>query len=1141
MNNVNLQDANERQRALDPTTSFIVQAPAGSGKTELLTQRFLVLLGNVKQPEEILAITFTKKSAGEMRARIIKALKNAVENPEPLSAHEKQTWTLAKKALQRNISLDWNLLDNPNRLQIQTIDSFNASLTRQLPLLSHFGAPLELADDATFLYREAVQEFLSHLEENFAWVTAIEKLLLHMDNDLAKVENLLVHMLAKRDQWLPYIIANVNNPELRNTLETSLKNIVTDTLSTLQECFPSDLQEEVLQLSHFATANLHKEQLACFPGKSINEKSQWNFLAEFLLTKDNTFRKSINKKQGFPAPSEALNSEQKALFTHYKNRMLTVLENLSNEMELQAAFADLAALPEERYYDFQWSTLDALHDILRVVVAQLKLVFQQHGKIDYIENALAALTALGTDETPTDITLALDYRLQHILIDEFQDTSNGQYRLLEKLITGWETGDGRTLFVVGDPMQSIYRFREAEVGLFIRARQHGISHLKLEPLTLSVNFRSIPGVVNWVNENFSKVLPPFEDIASGAVSYSQSIACRSSNDATQAVQLHAFVDSDEQLQAAAIIRTIQASQKNCPQDKIAILVRSRSILHTIIKHLKNANLSFRALDIEPLTTRPVIQDLMALTRALLHPADRIAWLTVLRAPWCGLTLSDLLILAGDKTKQIIWEQLKSNDIFIKLTKNGQQRLSRCLPIFEISLAERRRYNLREWVEYTWLNLGGPACVEQSSDLDDANAYFNLLDKLDEANDLADLKILHESINKLYAAPNNHANDGLQIMTMHNAKGLEFDIVILPHLERKASQDDKQLMLWMERPRSNDSSDLVLAPIQAVGEKENLIYDYIKRQNDIKTKYENGRLLYVAATRAKKQLHMFFNLEKAKNEIKTPTNNSLLQKLWPSIEQQVKDNYSTHVVSHEITPEENNEKINQIKRLSLDWNNLLTENKLAAGIGFHQKKSGFLLPQNNPRYIGTLIHQILQQIAQHNIAWWQDQSLINQQTYIKNQFLQLGMLKNDIDTSSAIVEKAIQNTLNDKRGQWILLSHNEAKSELPLTYLKPSSSLQQAHNLIIDRTFIDENGVRWIIDYKSSSNDDSDLESFLELEKSTYAKQLQEYCLALRELDSRPIKVGLYFPLIPAWREWEFERGQMQDHDSSLMTGLNTRS
>lgn len=1132
MNLSELHDAKERLRALDPAQSFIVQAPAGSGKTELLTQRYLVLLSCVKQPEEVLAITFTKKSASEMRARIIKALMSANTDPEPDSPHSKQTWLLARQALFRNQALDWNLLDNPNRLQIQTIDSFNASLTRRLPLLSNFGAPLDIADDANSLYREAVQEFLSHLEEDFTWANAIEKLLLHMDNDLANVEKLLINMLAKRDQWLPYIANNTANPELRKTLETHLGHVVTDNLTLLNQLFPKEYASEMIALAKFAAHNLRQSQsdspvvhcadLTELPGSSIIDKKSWLGLASLLLTKSkpNDWRKSFTNTDGFPAPSNAKNAEEKQHLNDIKLRLKTLMDGLSQHDELHHALKELNLLPDPFYYDAQWETLDALHDILRIVVAQLKVIFQQRGKIDYIENALAALVALGNDETPTDMTLALDYRIQHILIDEFQDTSNNQYRLLDRLTTGWQPGDGRTLFVVGDPMQSIYRFREAEVGLFIRARQQGISHLILEPLTLSVNFRSIPGIVTWVNEHFAKVFPSFEDISSGAVSYSPSTTSKADQKKEIPVKLHPFINADDHTQANAIIRIIQTTKREHPEEKIAILVRSRTHLKAIIPALKAANLPFRALDIEPLTTRAIIQDLLALTRALLHPADRIAWLAILRAPWCGLSLSDLLIIAGDRNKPIIWEQLQSNEIQIKLSLNGQKALARIIPILEIALAERRRYSLRQWLEYTWLQIGGPACAAQSIDLEDAYAYFNLLEQLDEASDLTDLKKLTDAINKLYAAPNNHSNDYLQIMTIHNAKGLEFDTVILPHLERKASNDDKQLLQWMERPRSNANNDLILAPIHAVGEERNLIYDYIKRQHDIKTEYENGRLLYVAATRAKKNLHLFFNLKSKENnttEVKEPVNNSLLQKLWPAIHHSIKENYSQSAT--ELEPKMDNiQKKSTLRRLANHWSSPLSENLFLDPSGYHAKKSGFQLPDNNPKLIGILIHQILQYISKQGSAWWQDQSLKSQEAYMKNHLLQAGMLEIDLLAAISMIHQAITNALNDSRGQWILKNHTEAKTELPITMVidgKPTK-------LIIDRTFIDDTGTRWIIDYKASDYPDDNLETFLQTQQKRYENQLWEYYQALREMDPRPIRVGLYFPLIPAWREWSFE-------------------
>jgi len=114
-------DQPQRDAALDPQRSFIVQAPAGSGKTALLTQRFLRLLATVEQPEEIVAITFTRKAAAEMRGRILKALESA-RGSEPKEAWERGTWRLARSALQHADERGWRLGENPQRLRVRTID-----------------------------------------------------------------------------------------------------------------------------------------------------------------------------------------------------------------------------------------------------------------------------------------------------------------------------------------------------------------------------------------------------------------------------------------------------------------------------------------------------------------------------------------------------------------------------------------------------------------------------------------------------------------------------------------------------------------------------------------------------------------------------------------------------------------------------------------------------------------------------------------------------------------------------------------------------------------------------------------------------------------------------------------------------------
>ena len=137
-------DQEARDRALDVTGSFIVQAPAGSGKTELLIQRCLALLATLDAPEGLLAITFTRKAAAEMRGRILDALRDAHTPAGELTNAERRTRELAHAALAADARHGWRLLANPNRLRIQTIDALNLGLARRLPVLSGLGHGLDV-------------------------------------------------------------------------------------------------------------------------------------------------------------------------------------------------------------------------------------------------------------------------------------------------------------------------------------------------------------------------------------------------------------------------------------------------------------------------------------------------------------------------------------------------------------------------------------------------------------------------------------------------------------------------------------------------------------------------------------------------------------------------------------------------------------------------------------------------------------------------------------------------------------------------------------------------------------------------------------------------------------------------------------
>ncbi len=1121
-------DEKERELALDPTHSFIVQAPAGSGKTELLTQRFLVLLTQAKIPEEIIAITFTKKSAAEMRARIIKALNNAHHSAEPLEPHAKKTWRMAKLVLKRDKNLNWHLLENPNRLRIQTIDSFNAYLTKQLPMLSQFGAAPSITDDAMSLYRQAVTALLSHLENTSTITESISVLLSYLDNDLNTLQSLLIKMLSARDQWLPHLMLGSSATDdnfLRKQLETTLESITSEILSTLCNYFPNELYTETLLLADYAAYHLtdkqnnisHCKQLTRFPSNNITDKNIWLGFAELFLTKEYEFRKKIDKTIGFRAPSSAKNSDEKNRLSDLKKRMEALIKALSEHSQLKIAFEKLQKAPLIFYRETEWQMLKALFNILKMAVAELRITFQEHGKIDYIENALAALQALGTDDDPTDTTLALDHQIHHILIDEFQDTSKTQYNLIKKLTIGWEQNDNRTLFLVGDPMQSIYRFREAEVGLFIRTLQNGLGNIKLQALKLSVNFRSDTGIVNWVNQHFVHVFPKFNDMTVGAVTFSPSTA-KKIGDTLDPVTLNAFLKEETISQEAlAIVELIRHLKKASPTDTIAILVRSRTHLTHIIPALKNANLFFSAIDIDPLSTRPVISDLLALMQALLNPADRIAWLAILRAPWLGLTLNDLLIIAGDHSHSILWERLQSKDILKNLSIAGQQRLVHFMKILTHKMAERGRLSMRLWLESTWLLLGGPASLINESDLEDAAAFFNLIEKLTQNSVLPNITSFTDAINKLYASPDKKADQTLQIMTIHNAKGLEFDTVILPQLNRQSPNDDKQLLLWLERAHYDSNHPLVLGPLHVRGQKNNSIYTYIKNELQIKTDYEIARLLYVAATRAKKQLHLFFSMRENKKlkDLKelidrSPSHHSLLSPLWHAIKHEVK----WHPLI-EKTPDTQPELVkNTISRLTAAWENPIKEMVAFDKIAYHHAQLGFHLPQNNAKLIGTMVHRLLQQISLFGSHWWQEKSsakeLFLYQFFAAESF-------SDIEIAEAItrVSASIDNALADPRGQWILKNHQQAQSEFKISGLINN----KIASYIIDRTFVDEKNIRWIIDYKTSVPTTQDLAIFLQESEEKHRKQLTQYAAMMQAYEKREIRLGLYFPLVPAWREY----------------------
>ncbi|MGM0452822.1 MAG: 3'-5' exonuclease, partial [Thermodesulfobacteriota bacterium] len=968
-----------------------------------------------------------------------------------------------------------------------------------------------------------------------------ESLVRHLDNHIEKVEQLVAEMLPRRDQWLRHVVDTRDLRQQRQALENALGAVITDTLAAAKDRLPADAAAELPELARFAAGNQFVHNPASpvcqclglhgLPDCQPESLSEWQGLAELLLTKEGRVRKNANKTIGFPTGPEKGQAGTKAHFQAQKAAFQGVLAALADDPGAAEALHAVRFLPAPYYTEAQWDMTEALFEILKLSAAHLQLVFYARNRVDFPEIGIRAKDALGFSDAPTDLALALDYRIGHILIDEFQDTSISQFELLARLTAGWTPGDGRTFFSVGDPMQSIYSFREAEVGLFLQAWDHGMGvHLPLTPLTLTANFRSDQGIVDWVNRAFANVLPENPDAATGAVPYTPFQAVRPlAHD--PAVSVHPLIDADDDAVAGQVVDCVRSAQGRNPDDRVAILVRSRPHLHRIIARLRAAGVAFKAIEIDALGQRPVIRDLLSLTRAIAHPADRTAWLAVLRAPWCGLTLADLHAVAGDNHKQPIGDLINDTGQMARLSPDGQQRITRVADIMAHALANRRRRSLRRQTEGAWMALGGPACVHAAADLEDAAVYFDFLDEQIGNGALTDYPALEADTNALFARPDPAADDSLQVMTIHRAKGLEFETVILPGLEKTPPADRARLLLWLERADAPSAESLLLAPISEQGSADDPTYQYIRRLQAKKTDHEAARLLYVAATRAKKQLCIIGRgATDSAGRLRRPDRRSLLASLWPAVQSEF-ENVSAEEGGKAAGPvngdgtEDPAVVMPYIRRLGSHWQapappeSVGVSHRVPAGQAIDDDTGG--LPRFDwagitVRRVGSVVHRWLRIICEDGADAWDAKRIEHSASAIYADLAAMGVDRQDRSTAMHEVTQALQTTLADSRGRWILATRTAGRCEYPLS----GAINGEVRNVIIDRTFVDKDGIRWIIDYKSGTHTGGGLSAFLENEKRRYSTQMALYAQLMRLKDpDHPVRLALYFPRFAGWCHW----------------------
>ncbi len=1069
-----INDQKAREQATIPTQSFIVEAPAGSGKTEILTQRFLTLLCNVESPEHIIALTFTKKAASEMKGRILGALENAASDVEPQSAHQLNTFRLAKRVLERDKKHNWQLISQPSRLRISTIDALCQRLVQSIPLLAEQNTVHPVTDNPEELYREAASNLMEFLLENQAYQPHLRQILKHLDNQQGTLIDLFVDLLAQRDQWLSPLFQA--KQQSRQEFEDALKKIAEHELKQLHRTLDKTTQRDLVhfmgELASLPSAPTELKEVLETPLSLSNwTQTQAKLLGKLFLTAKGTLRKRLDKYWG-------LNKTQipAAKYESLKANWDGLIEKLADQPSFAEKLSRIQQMPPATYADNQWQILQSLFVLLPLLVAHLELVFKAHQSVDFSYISALALEALGDEEAPTDLALYLDYQIHHLLIDEFQDTSIQQFDLIRNLTREWMPNQNKTLFIVGDPMQSIYRFRSAEVGLFLRAKQQGIGAIPLTPLELTSNFRSTPTLVNWVNTSFQTIFPNQEDIESGAISYRNAQATQTSE---QDSFLTAFEYESSEAEALSVVTLAEKELATYPDDEIAILVRSRNNLTQIIQVLRQKEIAYQGVDIAPLAQLPHLMDAWSLTQALLMPSNRLSWLAFLRSPWCGLSLEDIHSLAQLSPQKSIPQSLKQAAQLDTLSETGKQRCQALSQIFKSVLACRSQQSLSRWIRATLEQLNQDAILTPHEQLD-LEPFWRLLDQFEQGGRLSSWHGFKTALDKLYSKRAQASR--LKIMTIHKSKGLEFDSVILPHLSTRQARSSKPLFRWLNLPSITHNLFLV-SPIKAAIDENCLLYNFLENVDKDKGRFETQRLLYVAATRAKKRLHLFDHKTKAPS-------GSFRDDL-----KHIRFNSDPSIV------EGPNEPIQALPELRMlphppTYTETLDNKTLR-----HQK---LCLTTSEPyaKHLGIACHALLQWLCDMKPSEPNKLPLSLTAQY----FRQVGMSQKDSLSLTAKVKEQVHRFLAHPKGQWIIQTHEDEHNEYELQVKKDGA----IKTFIIDRTFID-NGTRWIIDYKTGKQ--------TEATKSKHKKQLNTYATLMAKLGNEPIRCGVFYLGDETWEAW----------------------
>jgi ATP-dependent helicase/nuclease subunit A len=834
-----LRDEAARRAAVDPAHNVVLEASAGTGKTRVLVDRYVNLLRAGVEPLNILAMTFTRKAAAEMRERIVDTLREASSR----SPEDAARWR--------------DLRDRLNEIAISTIDAFCLALLREFPLEADLDPGFDVADE-----------------------TAVPRLI---DEALDRAMR-ICRARARDDEDVALLFAQLGERRLRSGLAVLLDRrlVADDALDRALSAGPADLtvasacRQGAVRLAgalssipggletflasgpsgHPAFDLLAGEVRALvaaaapsadpYPPAAL--RGLLDRLRGYFFTKGRTPRKVT------PPEFKAFHRSKAAARDHWK--LVTDAAPVVDDA-IRALRRDLNVLLSR-----------AVRQVFAIATAQYRQTLERHGLLDFAELLYRARLLLGNMDEFARSRYLLEARYHHVLVDEFQDTSRAQWELVAQLVRAWGEGFGPahdaippSIFIVGDRKQSIYGFRDADVALLDEAAAMiALLRPDSQPVqTITHSFRSVPQILAFVNDLFEGVAKqpersdafrydgrdrfPLDDSADevGTDAVLGLAVAPSAEACADAIA----VEIERLLRTAVVRDRIAGTRRPAEPGDIAILFRSRES-HRAFE---------RALDARGIPTyvykglgffdADEIKDIVALVRFLADPQSDLRAAALLRSRVVRLSDPALQALAPEIARSLVgaWPAaaVALDDEDRAVLAQTRQAVSVWLSLADVVPPAELLDRILEDTAYAF-EWKGPRLVQARENV---KKIRGLVRRIQNRGYLT-LERLADHVDRLSAGDESNAVvdalNAVNLMTVHASKGLEFPVVFVVNLEQGTGGQAAPVRV----SAYGDAEDAV-----AVGDFHTE-YDEDATNRDAE---ETKRLLYVALTRGRDRLYL----------------------------------------------------------------------------------------------------------------------------------------------------------------------------------------------------------------------------------------------------------------------------------------------